>query len=133
MIAHTLAAVVFCCLALNTTGQVQPAPAVEPGKAVYIQYCLACHQVDGSGVMQLTPPLIKSAFVAGDKSRLITIVLKGLKDVEVNGEVYDNPMPPLDYLTDQDIAHVLTYVRNNFSNKANPVTVEEVRKVRSGK
>ena len=128
-LSKSAAAILFCFAAFVAKGQTAAAPA-DPGKALYVQYCLACHQVDGSGVMQLTPPLIKSDFVQGDKARLINILLKGLKDVEVNGEMYDNPMPPVDYLTDQEIAQVLTYVRNNFSNKTSAVKADEVKVVR---
>ena len=101
--------------------------SIEKGKLVYEQYCLTCHQVDGSGVPNLNPPLIKTAFVAGDKKKLISIVLKGLNDVEVNGETYSNPMPPFDFMSDEEIANVLTYVRNSFTNKGSAVTAAEVK------
>jgi mono/diheme cytochrome c family protein len=64
---------------------------------------------------------------------LINIVLKGLKDVEIDGERYDNPMPAFDFLTDSEVADVLTYVRNNFTNKAGGVKTEEVAMVRKSK
>ncbi|HTJ52769.1 MAG TPA: cytochrome c [Cyclobacteriaceae bacterium] len=101
--------------------------SIEKGKLVYEQYCLTCHQVDGSGVPNLNPPLIKTTFVAGDKKKLISIVLKGLNDVEVNGETYSNPMPPFDFMSDEEIADVLTYVRNSFTNKGSAVTAAEVK------
>ena len=102
----------------------------DKGKEVYDANCLACHQIDGSGVPMLTPPLVNAEYVQGDKVRLINVVLKGLQGVEVNGEMYDNPMPPLAHLSDEDIAAVLTYVRNNFSNKAGPIKKEEVAAAR---
>ena len=102
----------------------------DKGKEVYDQNCLACHQIDGSGVPMLTPSLVNAEYVQGDKVRLINVVLKGLKGVEIGGEMYDNPMPPLAHLSDEDIAAVLTYVRNNFSNKAGPIKKEEVAAVR---
>jgi nitrite reductase (NO-forming) len=40
-------------------------------------------------------------------------------------------MIPMNYLADDQIANVLTYVRNSFGNSGEPVTVEEVRRVRS--
>ena len=102
----------------------------DKGKEVYDQNCLACHQVDGSGVPMLTPSLVNADYVQGDKVRLINVVLKGLKGVEIGGEMYDNPMPPLVHLSDEDIAAVLTYVRSNFSNKAGPIKKEEVAAAR---
>jgi len=105
----------------------------ERGKMVYEQTCLPCHQADGSGVPNLAPPLIKGIFVNGDKKRLITILLQGLQDVEINGEYYANPMPAVDYLSDQEIADVLTYVRSHFSNDASPVHATEVMETRKTK
>ncbi|MFZ6011099.1 MAG: c-type cytochrome [Bacteroidota bacterium] len=106
--------------------------SLERGKALYEQYCLVCHQADGSGVQNLNPPLIKTKWVQGDKSELIRIILKGLDtEIEVDGDIYNNVMPPVDYLSDQEIADVLTYVRNNFSNKASAITAVEVKTLRA--
>jgi mono/diheme cytochrome c family protein len=107
--------------------------SIARGKAVFENTCLACHQADASGVPNLAPPLIKTSFVLGDKTKLINIILNGLKDVEIDGERYDNPMPAFDYLTDTEVADVLTYVRNNFGNKASFVKAEEVAIVRKSK
>jgi mono/diheme cytochrome c family protein len=106
---------------------------VDPGKMVYEQNCLACHQVDGSGVPFLAPPLIEGTFVNGDKKRLIEILLKGLQGVEIKGEQYANPMPAFDYLSDKEIADLLTYVRGNFKNNGDAVTEAEVKSVRDTK
>lgn len=104
------------------------------GRKVYDLYCQACHQADGNGVPRLNPPLSGTVYVNGSKTRLIDIVLKGLSDpIEINGEEYNNPMAAHDFLTDQQIADVLTYVRNSFGNKAGPVTVAEVKKQRAKK
>lgn len=110
----------------------QDSRVVEPekGRNIYEQHCLACHQADGSGVPGLAPPLIKGAFVEGDPERLIKILLHGLEGVEINGESYANPMPAFDHMTDEEMADVLTYVRNNFTNKAEPITAEHVNQVR---
>jgi len=89
---------------------------------------------DGSGVPGLNPPLIKTQWVLGDKKKLINIVLKGFNDpITIDGEDYANPMPAQAYLTDQQIADVLTYVRNSFGNKATPVTAAEVKAQRAAK
>lgn len=103
------------------------------GKTVYDTYCISCHLPDGGGVSNLNAPLIKTSFVLGAKPTLINIVLKGMKDVEIDGEMYSNVMPSHDFLTDKQIADVLTYVRNNFGNKASAVTAQEVTVVRKKK
>jgi mono/diheme cytochrome c family protein len=105
--------------------------SIERGKKVYENTCLACHQVNGSGVPGMNPPLKKTKWVLGDKKTLIGIILNGLdKEIEVNDETYSNTMPSLAMLSDKEIADVLTYVRNNFGNKASQITEADVKKLR---
>ena len=101
------------------------------GKQVYLQQCLACHQADAGGVPNMNPPLIKTKQVLGDKTALIKIVLKGLKGVDIDGDTYNGVMAPHPDLTDQEIADVLTYVRNSFGNRATAVTAAQVKVVRA--
>lgn len=133
-------AVVICLFSQNKTKAVQSkgkstpsaASAVAAGKDVYQKTCMPCHQKDGGGVPRLNPPLIKTTYVLGDKARLIQIVLKGMSQpIEIEDEEYTNAMASLAHLTDQQIAGVLTYVRNNFGNKASAVTPAEVKAVRA--
>lgn len=106
--------------------------AADSGKIIYDAYCLACHQADGRGVAGQNPPLVKTDWVLGDKPRLIGVILNGLsEEVEINGEVYTNPMPAHDFLTDTQVAQVLTYVRSHFGNEAGAVKPEEVKAVRA--
>ncbi|MFZ9661016.1 MAG: c-type cytochrome [Chitinophagaceae bacterium] len=108
--------------------------SLSRGKIVYETYCLPCHQQDGAGVARLNPPLVKNDWVNGDKKRLINVILKGLdQPMEINGETYNNVMASHDYLTDLEVADVLTYVRNSFGNKASPITPVEVKAVRGSK
>jgi mono/diheme cytochrome c family protein len=79
----------------------------------------------------MNPPLKKTKWVLGDKKTLVNVILNGLdEEVEVNGNVYNNTMPAQSTLTDRQIADVLTYVRNNFGNKASAVTETDVKKLR---
>jgi mono/diheme cytochrome c family protein len=105
----------------------------DSGKIIYETYCLACHQEDGSGVPNMNPPLIKTDWVLGDSARLINVILNGLKDTEINGDSYSNEMPSHDFLTDNQIAEVLTYVRKNFGNQASAISSEDVKKQRAKK
>jgi mono/diheme cytochrome c family protein len=103
-------------------------PATISGERVYQLNCLACHQANGSGVPNMAPPLRKTSFVLGDKTKLIDIVLNGFnEDVAIEGEYYSNPMPSFQHLSDDEIAKVLTYIRSNFENKAVSVTAAEVK------
>ncbi|GAO43472.1 c-type cytochrome [Flavihumibacter petaseus] len=115
-------------LALAFTAR-QPLPkgSLERGKKVYATNCLACHQADGSGVPNLNPTLAKTPQVTGDRQKLINIILKGLdEEIEINGESFSNPMPSQAHLSDQEIADVLTYVRNSFGNKGTAVSAAMV-------
>ena len=105
----------------------------DSGKIIYENYCLACHQEDGSGVPGMNPPLGKTDWVLGDSTRLINVILKGLKDAEINGDTYSNEMPSHDFLTDKQISEVLTYVRKSFGNNAGAISVEDVKKQRAKK
>lgn len=115
------------------TGGVSLKQSIADGQTVYQKYCLTCHQVDGSGVPNLNPPLTGTKWVLGPKTVLIQQVLHGSKGkVEIDGETFHNAMPPQGKgMTDEEIANVLTYVRNSFGNKASRVTPAEVKGVRA--
>lgn len=113
------------------TGATKPANMPPAGEAIYKQYCLSCHQVNGSGVPKLNPPLKGTDWVLGDKTRLINVLLKGLQNAEVEEEIYDNVMPAHNFLNDQQIADVLTYIRSSFGNKASAISADEVKTVRA--
>lgn len=124
-----------CMLMAATVAYVQTGkPAnYEAGKKVYTQVCMSCHMMDGKGIVGMNPTLSKTEWVTGDKKRLINIVLKGQSEpLTIDGEEYVIPMPPQPQLTDQQIADVLTYVRNSFGNKASAITAAEVKALRGG-
>jgi len=100
------------------------------GKMVYTQNCAACHQADGMGLKGAFPPLAKADYLMADKKRAINAVLNGLEGkVSVNGVDYNGVMPALG-LDDEDVANVLSYVRNSFGNKSDEVTSSEVKSAR---
>lgn len=117
----------------ETADASQPAANENPvGEKVYKQYCFACHQMDGNGVPGNFPPLTETEWVNGDKERLIKLVINGMEGpIEVKGETYNNVMTAHGFLSDEEIAGVLTYVRSNFGNNSSAVTVEEVQQVRA--
>lgn len=111
-----------------------PAASIHRGQVVYQKECLSCHQLDGGGVPHMNPPLGGSTDVLKDKKKIIGIVLNGMTDrVPLDDEYYSNNMASHSYLTNQQIADVLTYVRNSFGNKADAITVAEVKAVRTPK
>jgi mono/diheme cytochrome c family protein/glucose/arabinose dehydrogenase len=107
------------------------------GHAIYFRdgHCGTCHQADGKGLPSAGfPPLDESNWVSGSEERLIKLTLHGLMGpFELKGVKYPGQVPMTPFgglLNDQEIADVLTYVRNSFGNKAAPVTPESVAKVR---
>ncbi len=98
------------------------------GEVGYKQYCASCHKSDGNGVKDIFPSLLETPKVMGEKGKLIEKVLNGTtsspdKEYE-NG--YDQIMPSFNFLTDQEIALILTYVRSQFGNNSSPVSSKEV-------
>lgn len=105
---------------------------MEQGKAVYMQTCFICHQPEGQGVVAQIPPLAKADFVMSkNKNDIIRGVLFGRTgEISVNGKKYNGIMTPQSNLTDDEIANVLTYVRNSWGNSADAVTARDVAAIR---
>src|SRR6478735_8069328 len=102
------------------------------GEKIYKTYCIACHLGDGKGDGSRFPPLDSSEYVLGDKSRLINILLNGMQEqIIVRGKQYNNLMPSHSFLSDEDLALVLAYARQNFGNSAGEITAQEVTDQRS--
>lgn len=100
------------------------------GKKVYDKTCLACHQANGNGVEGAFPPLASSDFFAGDKLKLVSNIVNGIKgEITVNGKKYNTEMPKQP-VTDEEAASVATYVLNSFGNGGGDVTVAEVLSVK---
>jgi cytochrome c oxidase subunit 2 len=80
----------------------------QRGEKVYAANCAVCHQANGKGVPNAFPSLDGSPVVNGPRQEQINVVLNGRK-----------AMPPWkSVLSDTDIAAVITYTRNSWSNKA---------------
>lgn len=114
-----------------------PAPTVNAstmaaGGAIYRDQCSACHGLDGKGVAELFPSIADSSMVkSNDPTTSIRIVLRGARSVGTSAQPTASGMPSYGrQLNDNEIASVLTYMRNNWGEAANPVTSEQVSKVR---
>lgn len=107
-------------------------PVPGSGADIFAKYCATCHQPDGAGVEGAFPPLRQTEWTEGDKGRLIRLVLYGMQGpIEIDGAQYNNVMTPHGFLTDEQVAAVLTFVRSNFGNDADAVTADEVARVRA--
>lgn len=117
--------------------------AIDPlvlGKRQYALACVTCHMPNGQGVPNLYPPLAGADWVTGSEERLIAIVVHGLKGpITVNGKVYSAAaMPAFGQVpgsgynwSDERIAAVLTYIRQEWGNQAGPITAQQVAAVRT--
>lgn len=110
------------------------------GISLYKTTCQPCHGNDGAGIEFLAPPLNNSEWVTGDKEKLISIVLYGLSGpITVNNKEYTVPdisgeMPGIinnPELVESDLALLLSYIRNNWNNKASDVDISDIEKVKS--
>lgn len=123
-----IAALLFILLSLDLDKMKIPAPVMQSGKKVYERACSGCHQPGGEGISGLYPSLIDNETILGSQNRLIKkIVFNVTKPEEIHAGKLHSPAYPLG---NQEIADVLTYVRNCFGNKAGPVTAREVKKVK---
>ena len=104
------------------------------GESTYKAACLACHQANGKGLPGAFPPLAGSDYLLKDKVRAITTVLHGKTGpIVVNNQKFDSVMPPMQQLSDVEIANVLTYVSNAWGNKGWLVSATDVKAARAGK
>jgi len=103
------------------------------GKAVFENICGLCHGNDGAGKPAQAPPLAGSEWALGDAGHMIRIPLAGLTGpIQVAGQSFNLAMPAMGAaLSDDDLAAVLTYIRQSWGNKASVVTPEQVKAVRA--
>ena len=125
-------AAVAAATAARSVGKLTKDDQIKAGAALFNGTCSVCHQASGAGLPNIFPPLAKSDFLLANKRRSIEIVLNGLNGpVKVNGAAFNSVMPPMSQLTDDDVANILTYVRNSWGNQGDAVSSEEVAKVRA--
>jgi mono/diheme cytochrome c family protein len=116
----------------GTTADLRNGRAKAPGAAVYTGTCANCHGFDAKGFAPYMPPLAGNPVVLDENpSSLINLVLNGSNPLVVKGapDSYRMPQFRLQY-SDQEIADVLTFIRNGWGNKAPPVTAAQVAELR---
>ena len=108
-------------------------PDLSRGKVVYENICGLCHNNDGSGKPGQAPPFAGSEWALGSPNRMIRIPLAGLAGpIQVNGQQWNLAMPAMGAtLSEDDLAAVLTYIRQSWGNKASTITPEQVKAVKA--
>jgi len=104
----------------------------EAGAQLYDKYCAVCHQSNGQGDLARFPSLASTDWVFGSKPLIIGIVLSGLQgEIDAGKKKFNGVMPPHAFLSDEQVAQLLTFLRQNFGNHGTMVTTAEVAEVRS--
>jgi len=119
---------------LTAPAAVPAATLTKEGAALFENTCATCHMIDGSGVPYLQPAIAGSALISNaDPQYLLTLILRGSPSLGDGAKAYENDMPPLDHLTDAEIATLATYVRLRFAAVpiTKPVTPPEVAVARA--
>jgi mono/diheme cytochrome c family protein len=123
----------------GATGSPAPSPVsaddgrMKVGEAIFIDTCMACHTRKGEGIPHVFPKLAGATIAAqDDPSSLIHVVITGAQAAATASHPTAPTMPSFGYrLSDEQIAAVVTYVRNSWGNAASPVTADAVKAVRA--
>ncbi len=112
--------------------QVDP---IARGRSLYAANCVACHQMTGQGVPGVFPPLV-GEWVNGNEEGIVRVLLHGLSGpITVEGAAYNGVMPAFGASgfnwKDNQIAWVLTYIRQEWGNASPEITVETVARIRA--
>lgn len=119
----------------GASAQVTKVDPVAQGKRLF-QTCAACHQATGTGVPGVYPALAGSEWVQGDETKLVSIMLHGLAGpLKVESKDFNGNMPAFGpgggyNWSDDKISYVLTYIRQEWGNKAGAITPDQVKAIR---
>jgi mono/diheme cytochrome c family protein len=114
-----------------------PLPAADSrmrvGEAIFVDTCSACHTRNGAGIEHLFPKLAGNVIATqDDAASLIRIVVAGGRAAATDARPTSPAMPSLGYrLNDDEVAAVVTYVRNSWGNAASPVSADTVKALRA--
>jgi nitrite reductase (NO-forming) / hydroxylamine reductase len=104
---------------------------MQAGEKAYQTHCRACHQGDGSGLRGAFPPLAGNPNIAGRPDYVARVILEGQTGaIEVDGVTYDGVMPPMSYLSDQEVADITAFVLNSWDNGGGEISPEQVQEQR---
>lgn len=99
---------------------------ITEGQSSYLRHCQACHQADGSGMPRVFPPLAGNSHI-DDAAYVANTVIHGLSGpLTVNNVDYNGNMPPMAYISDQEIANIVAYVMLRWSEEESSLTAEDV-------
>ena len=123
MVCACLLTLVLCACS-GSLAVVESPQVKSDGLNIYEQECLACHMSNGGGGPGMAPSLVGSPWVAGSEDALVGFVLTGGFGPQVL-------MSRFDFLSDQEMANLLTYVRQAFGQDGTTISADRVAHVRS--
>lgn len=103
-------------------------PQMQAGAAIYADTCKGCHTAAGTGISTIFPALAGNSSVQQkDPTSLVRVIVEGSKSAATDAEPTGPAMPSLGWrLSDEQIANVVTYIRNNWGNRAGRVSASDV-------
>lgn len=106
--------------------------SIANGKEIYADFCVQCHLVNGAGDSKNFPPLDGSDWLRNKVTQSIHAIKYGQTgEIIVKGKKFNNTMPQAVGLSNQEIADVMNYIRNSWSNKNHKIiSLEQVEKVK---
>lgn len=101
------------------------------GSILYAEYCQVCHRADGKGVPRIFPALdANSAVYSRDADSVLQITLSGGRMPDTPHDRMAFTMPEFINLSDADVAEVVNYIRNSWTNQASEIDVDDVVQMR---
>lgn len=98
----------------------------------YVQFCVDCHRLDGAGVKEIFPPLAQNpTIVSADPSTLVHVTLTGWKTAKTTAYPRVYTMPAFSRLADEEVAEILSFVRESWGGNPAPITAAQVKKLRA--
>jgi len=118
-------------VAISATFMLVTPATAQDGEEAYAKNCQSCHQANGTGLAGAFPPLANNPHLADDKMHVVRTVLKGMSGpLEVNGNKYNAMMPPMQHLSDDEIAAIANHVLSSWGNDFGSVSVADVDAMR---
>ena len=101
---------------------------MKRGEKIYTAKCNGCHMSDAKGDGANFPSLVGSAWATGHTDRFAMIILNGLQGPTSTGKTYGVMPPQGAGLSAEDLAGIMTYIRNHFGNSTGDVVSIEMAK-----
>jgi mono/diheme cytochrome c family protein len=122
-----LAVIILMIVSCQSEENIEFKRYYSSGAMVYQNHCQNCHGNNGEGLSALIPPLTDSLYLKNNRNALACYITSGLKgQISINGKSFDDAMPAND-LSPLEVAQVLTYIGNSFSNKLSTINEQQVQ------